>query len=79
MMSAAEREGFEGHHDSPVAIWPEVGTRGMQRLLVVGADVFSEGWLVVQPGNYRFRVDADEGLRVRVVLREYLACDVAWS
>jgi hypothetical protein len=36
----------------------------MQRLLVVGADVFSEEWLVVQEGNYRFRISQEDGLTV---------------
>jgi hypothetical protein len=78
-MSGPERDSFEGRDDNVVAVWPEVGTRAMQRLLVAGGDVFSEGWLVVQEGNYRFRVDTDDGVRVRMVLREYLASDVAWE
>lgn len=78
-LNAVEREDFEGRDEPLIPAWPEVGTRAMQRLLVVGDDVFSEDWLVVQPGNYRFRVDADDGLRVRIVLREYLACEVAWD
>lgn len=78
-MPAVERDAFEGLHDDVIAIWPEVGTRAMQRLLVVGNDVFTEGWLVVQDGNYRFRVDTDDGMRVRIVLREYLACEVVWE
>lgn len=78
-MTAADRHAFEGTDEGVVAGWPEVGTRAMQRLLVVGADVFKEDWLVVQPENYRFRVDTADGVRVRIVLREYLACEVAWD
>lgn len=78
-MTAADRDAFEGSNNGVVAGWPEVGTRAMQRLLVVGSDVFKEDWLVIQPENYRFQVHADDGVRVRIVLREFLACEVAWD
>ncbi len=41
--------------------------------------MFDEDWLVVQPDSYRFRLDTDAGVRVRIVLREYVACEVAWD
>jgi len=61
------------------ALWPEVGSRAMQRLFVLGNDVFSEGWLIVQDGNYRFRVYEGPGIVVKMVIREYLACEVVWE
>ena len=51
----------------------------MQRLMIADDDVFSEGWLVVQEGNYRFRVSEESGLTVKMALREYLACCVVWE
>ncbi len=78
-MQNGEREAFEGSDHESLAGVPEVGSRAMQRLLVVGSDVFREGWLVVQDGNYRFRVSEEEGLTVKIVLREYLACHVVWQ
>jgi hypothetical protein len=78
-MSAAERSAFEGADGSTVAGWPEVGSRAMQRLLVVDSNVFQEDWIVVQEDNYRFRVSQEDGLTVKIVLREYLACEVRWS
>jgi hypothetical protein len=48
-------------------------------LLVVGSDIFQEGWLLIQDGNYRFRVSEEDGLTVKIVLREYLACEVVWK
>ena len=74
-----EREAFEDSATEFVAGWPEVGSRAMQRLLVLGSDVYQEGWLVVQDGNYRFRVSQDEGLTVKIVMREYLACHIVWQ
>lgn len=78
-MDEAERQSFEGSDEAGLAPWPEVGSRAMQRLLVVGADVFSEGWLVVQEGNYRFRISQEDGLTVNIVLREYLGCHIVWE
>ena len=78
-MQEPEREVFEGSSDAGMASWPEVGTRAMGRLLVVGSRVFDEGWIVVQEGNYRFRVSQEDGLTVKIVLREYLACRVVWE
>ena len=77
-MSASEREAFEDVGTAVLAPWPEVGTRAMQRLLIVGSEIYEERWLAVQEGNYRFRVSQEDGLTVRFVLREYLACRVVW-
>lgn len=77
-MSHGEREAFGDSAAEVVAGWPEVGSRAMQRLLIAGSDVFQEGWLVVQDGNYRFRVSQEAGLTVKIVLREYLACHIVW-
>jgi len=77
-MRDGERGAFEDCATDFVMGLPEVGSRAMQRLLVVGSDVYQEGWLVVQDGNYRFRVSQEEGLIVKIVLRECLACHVVW-
>jgi len=64
---------------SPVpAPWPEVGSRAMQRILT-GADVDAEGWIVVQPGRYRYRAQVSDGMFVRMVISEYLACEAVWD
>ena len=64
---------------SNIDIWPEVGSRAMMRMLAVGSEAFGAGWLDVQPGRYRYRTSQGDGLRVRIVIREYLACEVAWA
>ena len=78
-MNESERAVFERSEEGGLAGWPEVGSRAMQRLLVVDADVFSEGWITVQDGNYRFHVSDENGMAVKIVLREYLACQVVWE
>lgn len=69
-------------HFEPVprsAIWPEVGSRAMQRLIVAGNDVTDEGWIEVQPGQYRYFVVAEGPVMVRFVVSDYLACEVIWD
>jgi hypothetical protein len=77
-MSSVQRSEFEGaSDDGRLAAWPEVGSRMMSRL-VTGADM-SGGWVIVQPGTYRYSVEEAGGLRVRSVLWEYLATEVLWK
>ncbi|MET0527087.1 MAG: HNH endonuclease [Microvirga sp.] len=38
----------------------------------------SDGWIVVEKGNYRYSVDRADGMRVRTVVAEYLATEVRW-
>lgn len=77
-MEQAERERFE-RDEGMVSVWPEVGSRAMNRLIVYGDDAFDEGWLVVQEGRYRYRTTQNDGLVVRFVINEYLACEVRWD
>jgi hypothetical protein len=80
-MSSSERNAFEDDvrdvSDEP--FWPEVGSRAMQRMMVVGNMVLDGGWLVVQDGRYRFQAFAShDSFVVRLFIREYLACEVIW-
>ena len=37
-------------------------------------------WVEVQPGRYSYLAfDGDGGITVRIVLSEYLACEVVWG
>ena len=74
-MSADSRSAFERLPER--VVWPEAGSRGMQRL--VESPTCSPEWLVVQPGRYRYMAYVDGRAVVRVVLSEYLACEVAWT
>ena len=75
-MTEARRLDFETGRPG-LAGWPEVGSRAMQRL-VTGVDL-DEGWVVVQPSVYRYRVEHEDGLVVRAILRDYLATEVRWG
>ena len=77
-MTAVEREEFEnGGMAGEPAPWPEVGSRMLTRV-VTGQDMRA-GWVIVQNGVYRFRVQQSGGMLVRIVLSEYLATEVQWS
>jgi hypothetical protein len=58
-------------------ILPEVGSRAMQRL--VDVDAKPPGWITVQPGRYRYLTSVGDGIVVRFVFSEYLACEVRWT
>jgi hypothetical protein len=75
-MTDEQRDVFE--NPEPVAIWPEVGSRAMQRL-ITGTDVTPGGWIDVQPGLYRFNVTYGGSVEVRIVIHEYLACYIYWE
>ena len=82
-MTAQQVENFEDvSHGS---VWPEVGSRMMQRALIVHhledpPEAYLDGWQDVQDGVYRYVVTQESGrILVRMVLREYLAVEVLWD
>lgn len=75
VMASGARERFE----SPIytATWPEVGSRAMQRL---ANEPFTRSlWITVQEGRYRYMTAVSATVMVRVVISEYLGCEVIWS
>ncbi len=78
LMTAQDREDFESPPASGTSqsfgILPEVGSRAMQRL--VGG---TRSWIVVQPKRYRYLTSIEAGVIARMVLSEYLACEVRWE
>lgn len=58
------------------SVFPEVGSRGMSRLVSGG---LRTEWLNVQAGRYRYAAIATDRVIVRFVLSEYLACEVIWD
>jgi hypothetical protein len=60
--------------DPANALWPEVGSRAMQRLVQAQNE-----WVVVEPGRYRYSTIMTEGIVVRIVLHEHIAVEVEWA
>ena len=50
----------------------------MMTRVISGADMLG-GWVIVQDGVYRYRVEQVGLMRVRTVLFEYLATEVCWD
>lgn len=74
-MSTDHVQQFENGDSQTLSGWPEVGTRAFFRAAL------GEGlnWIVLQPNRYRFQVEDSGDSVVRIVLSEYLACEVRWS
>jgi hypothetical protein len=73
VLSESQRAVFEGFSMPPLAGWPEIGSRAFIR------KSRNEGpWIIVQEGRYRYVVD-ELGKMVRIVLSDYLACEIKWS
>jgi hypothetical protein len=59
--------------------WPEIGSRAFIRAWKQSPQLGVDHWKVVQPGRYQYLVSQADGLFVRLVLSEYLACEVRWD
>ncbi|MBX3131415.1 MAG: hypothetical protein KF718_32150 [Polyangiaceae bacterium] len=75
LLDENSREAFETPPHS--YLFPEMGSRAMMRMFEHG--VPSPSWIVVQSGRYRFLASPGRPLLVRMVIGEYLACEVAWD
>lgn len=78
-LTADEHDYFEGRSDGRIGFWPEVGSRMLTRLVEPETGVFEDGWIVVQNGRYRYRPSWEDGVRIFIELRGYLACEVGWA
>ena len=92
LMSDEERATFEQPAGSDgVRFWPELGSRAFLRACGELDDLGyrEDGWIRVQEGRYRYRVDEVciprcgddfcDGHTVSIVIAEYLACRVVWK
>lgn len=75
LLDDASREAFET--PPGVCFFPEVGSRAMRRMFEHG--VASPSWIVVQPDRYHFLASPGLPVLVRIVIGEYLACEVVWG
>ncbi len=79
LLDEKQRNAFENIDYGP--LFPEIGSRAFLRVL--GATPFENEpgpWISVQEGRYRYAAIQDgSGVLVRIVLSEYLACEVFWE
>lgn len=78
LMTVEQRSEFESPESSSHQPWPEIGSRAFIRAAMNAKNLDLTEWTVVQPGRYRYLVGQSEGDSVRLVLSEYLACQVIW-
>ena len=79
VVSEDDRNAFENAGTNQFRPWPEVGSRAFLRACDAEPYDNQQGqWVIVQPGRYRYSVDQYGGVRVQMVLSEYLACIVDW-
>lgn len=89
-LSAEQRESLDEAY--VVEMFGEVGARGMQRTLVtqialegpngerITKDLLVLDWVDVQEGRYRYLAyDDASGIRVQIVIGEYLYADLFWA
>lgn len=89
-MSRRHLEAFDAAHVH--GLIGEVGSRSTQRIMVVTttlksatgemvtAPLFVSDWIEVQEGRYRYLATDDAGgSTIKIVIGEYLACEVRWS
>ena len=77
-LSSVQRDVFETvDTGSDFACWPEVGSRMTLRLLDDEAMV--GGWIMVEPGRYRYSIDWSGPVTVKTVVWEYLATETRWE
>jgi hypothetical protein len=76
-----EDEGRDAFESAPdVNICPEVGSRAMQRLIVSSPPgIAASDWVTVQEDRYRYLAVETPSILVRIVVSEYLACEVVWN
>lgn len=62
------------------SLFPEFGSRAFLRLFTDSQGVFADdlGWQIIQPDRYRYLVFYSQRIGVRIVISEYLACEVLW-
>jgi hypothetical protein len=90
LMDEKQREEFESSH--VVEGYGEIGSRGMQRLLVAQFTLQSQSgetkavgllindWVEVQEGRYRYHaIDYGDAVKIKLVISEYMACEIVWD
>lgn len=67
---------FFNPQESLFHLWPEIGSRAFINAVETGN---LDCWNIVQPERYQYYASQFDGVLIRLVLREYLACEVRWD
>lgn len=72
MLSKVQRDDFEAVYE--LTKYPEVGSRAANRICICGNFLFLK-WNIIQEERYRYYVNCNNGYQVKIVIREFLACE----
>jgi hypothetical protein len=75
-MVPEERNLFESVPCDEIAVWTEVGSRALVR--IVEGKISPCGWIEVQHGRYRYLAAASDAVIIRFVISEYIAAEFIW-
>ncbi|ERL51945.1 hypothetical protein [Halomonas huangheensis] len=78
LLSLTEQQRIDFDQPVTAEVWPEIGSRAMQRMLT-GQDMDPTGWIVVQPNMYRYAASAVGYIEVRIIINEYVGCVAQWE
>ncbi|MNG26179.1 hypothetical protein D3C84_1111330 [compost metagenome] len=78
LLALTEQQRIDFEEPIAAEVWPEVGSRAMQRILT-GQDIDRSGWIIVQPDLYRYVASAVGHIEVRIVINEYIGCMAQWE
>lgn len=73
----AQRKRFE--QPPTMEVFPEVGSRALQRMVVQPLGAMRPPWIVAQKGRYRYLAAYDGAVMVRGVIGEYIGFEVVWE
>jgi hypothetical protein len=78
LLTDDQRRNFETPPESSLS--PEIGSRAFVNLIVGGDKLYDveSGWSILQLDRYRYLVSQPGAIVVRIVLSEYLGCEVVW-
>jgi hypothetical protein len=76
-MADRDVEYFLNLQETP--FWPEIGSRAFIQTSKQFPELAADHREIVQPGRYQYLVSQTDGLFVRILLSDYLACEVRWD
>jgi len=81
VLRGEERAAFGRLTPEKLDLWPEFGSRAFLLTFGKSPDRLKKSgdWIVVQPARYRYAVAETGGVLTRMILSEYLACEVVWE
>ncbi|PKA72762.1 hypothetical protein ATI02_5848 [Pseudomonas baetica] len=76
----SEEEHADFENSPSLSLWPEIGSRAFVNSLIANNNInLVNGWSVIQDSTYRYMVSYEDGISIKIVMREYLFCEIIFS